>query len=597
VADRTPTPEVLFALAETSFWLGTRAPARDRGVFDYYCLGYAYHYVVAASAPTPPPSAGGIVNAEGRTHPTAPVALYDPYFRLGCELYNAALTRWLRSAAPKGKLEPGPALSVPVLARPDDKPTPRVLPVHYHGFPWTAEELGPLTFSADLSTVGLENRYRTYGLGVPLFGVRRGEAKEKLYLPGASFPVTAVARFEGGVGEVSRRRSGRLEMVNPLAEPRPGRAGDGLRLVSLGGQAAVELSGRAVPLECDLTTPLTYFLHNTALREFDYEGFVNSDRLQPENGIYLMEPYQPGKIPVLLVHGLLSSPVTWMPMYNDLRADPAIRSRFQFWFFLYTTGTPYLQSAADLREALARTRERLDPEHRDPALDQMVCVTHSMGGLLSKLQVIDSGDDFWQLVSPEPFDQVKAQPATRELLRRSLFFHGRPEVRRVVFIGTPHRGSKLSPSLVGRFAARFVRLPRTLRDTAKDLLEENPQLKLSELPTSVDLLAPNNPALLLLASRPAPPGVHFHSVIGDAPCHSALRYVTAVFNPSRGPTDGVVPYSSAHLDGVDSELIVRADHLTIHQHPLTVQEVRRILKEHLAAMESESGGVNFRPAP
>src|SRR2546430_14931090 len=88
---------------------------------------------------------------------------------------------------------------------------------------------------------------------------------------------------------------------------------------------------------------------------------------------YMYEPYQPGKIPVVMIHGLLSSPLTWAPMFNDLRADPSLPDRFQFWFYFYPTGTPYLATAADLRQELARLRTEPDPPGKDPALDQMWC--------------------------------------------------------------------------------------------------------------------------------------------------------------------------------------------------------------------------------
>ena len=112
---------------------------------------------------------------------------------------------------------------------------------------------------------------------------------------------------------------------------------------------------------------------------------------------------------MLLVHGLLSSPVTWAPMFNDLQADPVLRERFQFWVYFYPTGNPYLATAADLRQNLDAIRADLDPQHQDPALDQMVLVGHSMGGLVSQLLTVDGGDDFWKLVSDEPIQQVKAE--------------------------------------------------------------------------------------------------------------------------------------------------------------------------------------------
>jgi pimeloyl-ACP methyl ester carboxylesterase len=576
-----------------SYWLGNRARASHRADYDFACCGYAWHYIQATATPSAPDQPtitvlGGDA-ARAEPPPIAPSA-FDPRFRLACELYNDALTRWLRTAVRKGKLAPKPIL----LVRQQDG-AERPLPVAWHGFPWPTDEVGPLEIAADRPMDGLVNRYRTYGLGVPLLGQHRSVlgVDAVQFLPEASFPATAMLRFEGSPGEVSRGQGGRLEIVNPLCRAAPNSEApreSGLQLVSVAGSPAVALDGKTIPLESDLTTPLVRFLSSTGLKEFDLQGFINSDRLKPVNGIYLMEPYQPGKIPVLLVHGLLSSPITWVPLFNDLRSDPDVRSRYQFWFYLYTTGTPYLESAADLRAALPRLRAALDPRGEDAALDRMVCVCHSMGGLVSKLQVVDSGDDFWHLVSDQPLEELRANTQTRAQLQRAFYFERNPSIQRLVFICTPHHGSRLSPTLAGRFAAYMVRLPERLREASADLLAENPQLRLKRLPTSVDLLAPGNPALTILAARPAPPGVHFHSVIGDAPRSSVLRHLTQLYAPMRGSSDGVVPYSSAHLEGVDSEVIVPADHLTVHQHPLTIQEVRRILRIHLEEGASRPGG-------
>jgi pimeloyl-ACP methyl ester carboxylesterase len=309
----------------------------------------------------------------------------------------------------------------------------------------------------------------------------------------------------------------------------------------------------------------------------------------------MFEPYQPGKIPVLMVHGLLSSPLTWAPMYNDLLADPAIRERYQFWFYLYPTGLPYLQTAGDLRQDLARLRADIDPHHQDPALDEMVLVGHSMGGLISRLMTVGSGEDFWRLVSTQPFDAIKARPETRDELERSFFFTPESQIRRVVFLATPHRGSKLSPSTPGRIAASLVQLPRNLLAATKDLAEENPEPGFlangkRPLPTSVDLLAPKSPALEILAARPLAPTVHFHSIIGRAPPSNSFAEFTRILGDADEDSDGVVPYSSAHLAGVDSELIVSANHMQVHHHPLAILEVRRILQEHWREVQERFTG-------
>src|SRR5262249_27389356 len=150
-----------------------------------------------------------------------------------------------------------------------------------------------------------------------------------------------------------KARSGTLELHNPLAEQ------------------AIHVAGFAVPLETDLTTPLAYTLEKTDLATLPYTGFFWANEGQRQEGIYMFGPYQKGKIPVLMVHGLLSAPLTWAPVFNDLRADPTLREKYQFWFYLYPTGNPYLGTAADLRQSLAKLRDEVDPRHEDGALDNM----------------------------------------------------------------------------------------------------------------------------------------------------------------------------------------------------------------------------------
>jgi pimeloyl-ACP methyl ester carboxylesterase len=546
-----PRPDFLFALTELSYHLGRQAEKQDhhRACMDYYlAAGYAFHFLFHATAGEPGPCSPG-----------SPCSAFDPRFRLACDLYNAGLAKCLRAAQRVGRLDPRRQLHLPTA---DGKGF--TLAVEHGGFPWRDEEFGPLLFCADYQVVGLDNHYRSYGLGVPLIAVRdpsapaapAGQGGVAFYPRQVSFPVTAFFRFAGSVADLGSQRAGRLELYNPLE----------VRDVAVGG--------RRVPLETDLTTPLAYFLGHTDLEDVGVTGFLRADKLRGRTGIYMFEPYEPGKVPVVMVHGLLSSPLTWAPLFNDLRADPALRKRFQFWFYLYPTGDPYLATAADLRQTLDRLRAELDRQHRDRALDEMVFVGHSMGGLVCKLLTQDSGEDFWHLISPEPFTQVKATARTRAELERIFFFERRPFVKRVIFLATPHHGSKLSPSPPGRLAARLVRLPQDLMAAAGDLARENPELAggkahfLGQLPTSVYLLAPGSPALELLAARPCPPGVHYHSIIGE------------IYGTGTQGGDGVVSYPSAHLDGVDSELVVPADHFHVHHHPRSVLEVRRILEEH-----------------
>jgi pimeloyl-ACP methyl ester carboxylesterase len=557
LADRDPQPERLFALSEMSYYLGRQAEKNRNPnaiAFYYFSAGYAYHYLFPSGS-----------------EPPALKAQFDPRFRLACDLYNAGLAKCLRAAQSVRRLDPGGQLHVPT---PDGLGV--TFSIVHHGFAWKASEFGPLLFAADYAVEGLENQYHDYGLGVPLIGSLANAASgpaHAFYPRHVNFPVTAFFRFQGTVADLTGERAGQLELYNPLAVQ------------------TVLVQGRTIPLEADLTTPLAYFLSRTDLNEVSFEGLVRADKVERQTGIYMFEPYEPGKIPVLMVHGLWSSPLTWSPMFNDLRADPQLRSHFQFWFYLYPTANPYPVTAADLRQTLAQLRAELDPHHEDAALDQMVMVGHSMGGLVSKLLTVASGDDFWRLVSTEPLQSLKVTAQTHQELQDIFYFESVPSIRRVVFVATPHHGSILGPSLPARLAERFIRLPKRLVNVAQDVSKENPELwasiRAKQLPTSLDLLAPGAPALELLAARLPPAGVHYHSIVGVLPhLNPVVAYVVPGGESPEG-TDGVVPFTSAHLEGADSELIVPADHLHVHHHPLAVQEVRRILLEHLRGAQGE----------
>ena len=143
----------------------------------------------------------------------------------------------------------------------------------------------------------------------------------------------------------------------------------------------------------------------------------------------MLHPYEPGKIPVLLVHGLRSSPAAWMKVINDLRGDPFLRDRYQFWLFMYPTGTPFPGSAAQAPQGPRRTPAGvIDPSHNDRALDRMVLVGHSMGGLISKMMIESErrrGLEAGRLADHSR--SCRPRPSTSEMLHRILLLRAAPE--------------------------------------------------------------------------------------------------------------------------------------------------------------------------
>ena len=295
-------------------------------------------------------------------------------------------------------------------------------------------------------------------------------------------------------------------------------------------------------------------------------------RYEP-TGLSLLQPYRRGRIPVVLVHGLWSTPCSWAPMVEALEGDPVIRDRFQFWTFGYSTGDPIPYTAWLLRRDLDELRRKFDPDGTDAAFDRMVVVGHSMGGLLTKMMVQDTGTRLWQLVSDRPFEELAGDPEDRDLFRHALFFKPRPEVRRVVFIATPHRGSRVDRGRLERLGSRLVRHQEPLQASFGKLRARNGPAFFNErlragLPTSIDELEWGSPILTGLSDLELAHGVAAHSVIAD------LRKP-----PRAGGSDGLVAYDSAHLDGVVSESLVSSGHLC-QDHPAVIREVRRILAEH-----------------
>jgi len=255
-------------------------------------------------------------------------------------------------------------------------------------------------------------------------------------------------------------------------------------------------------------------------------------------------------------------------MYNRLLADPDIRSRYQFWFFQYDSGNPIALSALRLRDALTAALARLDPEGTDPALRKMILVGHSQGGLLVKMQVISTGDRLWNAASRKPLSELKLSTQTRDLIQRGMFVEPLPQVTRVVFICTPHRGSFVAGrTLIANIVRRLLN-PQLFMGLTADFARNRDAAVSPFLATAVDNMSPRSPFIHGIQEIPMAESVKVHSIVaveGDGPVEQG--------------DDGVVKYTSAHIEPVESELVVKSNHST-QGNPHTIEEVRRILRVH-----------------
>jgi pimeloyl-ACP methyl ester carboxylesterase len=523
--------EDLFALAELSF----RQAQSTHDLTRYLeAAVYAYAFLFAEGYGQSP-------------------SRFDPRLRMAADLYNRALT--LALANPDGS-EVTPrsgrfALSFGVLDIDMDQEALRVGAYLFDRF----------TPVADLEVEGLNMRYRRAGLGAPLAVSLKSVDPDKSpqdFLPGEmNLAVTMLLRIpdvrrtlvEGGL------LSGRLDVLL-AAEPE-----------------AVTISGERVPLEVEPTAALAYTLAQMPIFERELRHFVGLTT--PERTgetLATTAPYRPGLIPVVFIHGTFSSAARWAEMVNRLEADPDIRRGYQFWFFAYDSSNPLAYSALQLRRLLTKALTQLDPVGADPALARMVLIGHSQGGLLAKMLTVDTRDKLWNQISMVPLLELRLSVESRKTLQESLFVTPFPAVRRVIFISTPHRGSFVAGrQMIANLLRRIVRAPAALAGLGAELAL-HPELlggRRFVLPTAVDNMSPRSAFIQALAPIPVAAGIHAHSIIsvqGDGPYAQG--------------NDGVVEYESAHIEPVDSELVVRSPHST-QGVPATIEEVRRILRLHL----------------
>jgi pimeloyl-ACP methyl ester carboxylesterase len=521
--------DALFALAELSF-LHARAAAKR----EYYLATavYAWAYLFPE----------GLDRAPGR---------FDPRLRLAADLYNWALVDGFASADRSEVVPAAGTFELP-FGRIDvsfDRAALSMGDRELYGFVPTSE----------LEVKGLAMRYRWPGLGAPLAAATRpidaARPGRDMVAPRLKVMVTALLRIPNA------RRA--LVQSQPLTAT--------LELHLLWDAATVSIAGEQVPLESEPTAALALTFTGLPVVEIEALGLLGRvpGLFKDRPPLISTTPYKPGLIPVVFVHGTESSVLRWAEMYNRLLADAEIRSRYQFWFFQYDSGNPIPLSSLELRDALTTALKRLDPEGKDPALRKMLVVGHSQGGLLVKMQVIDSGDRIWDAASRMPLEELKLSPDIRDLLRRAMFVEPVPQITRVVFICTPQRGSFVAGRHLIDDLVRdlLVPDPRVAKMAAE--LAENPGAARSPTtPTAVDNMSPDNHFILALQDIPVASSVKVHSIIaveGDGPVEQG--------------DDGVVKYTAAHIEPVESELVVKSSHST-QGNPHTIEEVRRILRLH-----------------
>jgi pimeloyl-ACP methyl ester carboxylesterase/predicted GNAT family acetyltransferase len=393
----------------------------------------------------------------------------------------------------------------------------------------------------DLKGTYVKDHVKKDGIGAPLVAKRELTAQQASALfcpPYIYYSVTATAQFEGSRCVIS--------INDPLAAE------------------SVRVDEHTYPLGADFTASYAMLLAREKPQKLGFARLLRPQEYAATARVARLEPYNPNKTVLLVIHGLMDTPATWVPMLNDLRGDKDMRRNYQFWFYSYPSGYPYPYSALILRQELDAIEKKF------PLRKPMVVVAHSMGGCITRTLLTDAGTTLWLEAFGHPPAETEMDLKSKHLLEEVLIFNHRRDIGRVVFMSTPHRGANLASNWIGRIGSMLVRTPSKLltvgRALRENLTADPSALKLKRLPNSVDTLAPNNRFVVAINTIPITKGIPYHSIIGDRGR-----------GDSPNSSDGVVPYWSSHLDGARSERIVPSDHGS-PKNPQAIAEVHRILQ-------------------
>ncbi|BDU23190.1 alpha/beta hydrolase [Dyella sp. GSA-30] len=405
---------------------------------------------------------------------------------------------------------------------------------------------------------GVRNVYRRDGFGTefvavapPVTGDNEIPWREPEYVP-----ATGALVFDGTtLDAVLATRRIQLMARNPYSDD------------------TIAVGGRSVPLAADFTAPYGIWLARSGFASQSIRSLLGREGGITTPRVLLMQPYDPNRLTVVMLHGLASSPEAWINVANEVMGDEALRKNYQVWEVYYPTNAPIAVNLAGIRKALDATFRHFDPGGKARASNNVVLVGHSMGGVIARLLVSSSGDRLWNVIPTRSDLSPAKQARLRQRLAPYLQFTPMPQVTRAVFMASPHRGTPLAKYRLARLIVNLIRLPvNVIKEVASfsDLLKnDTPDGTPARIPTSIDNLSDSDPFVKAAADLPISPAVHYHTIVG-------------VYKPN-GPlidsSDGVVPYRSAHLDGADSELAIPAWH-SVQETSAAILELRRILKLH-----------------
>ncbi|WP_180096559.1 MULTISPECIES: triacylglycerol lipase [unclassified Acinetobacter] len=336
----------------------------------------------------------------------------------------------------------------------------------------------------------------------------------------------------------------------------------------------IKVASKEYALAANFSAPYGLWLAENNLGRLAYLTLIDRDDSLSMPHLYMLEPYNPNKKILVLVHGLASSPEAWIRMTNDIMGDPVLRENFQVWQVFYSTNMPILESRFQINALVQQGFAQV--ANNAAAKKDAVLVGHSMGGVIARLMVsnADISQDAFKLVQNTRIEQFKDKP----LFQARLQMQPIPNFSRAIFLATPHRGTEYANRWHTKLARKIIRVPGAFLGAFADTLQGEIGLKEFVKELGHDLiqngpsdLSENSKFNVLTKNIQPYTGFKFHSIIGN----------TVDTTEPQLMSDGIVSYESAYLQGAVSSKVIKGGH-SIQETPEAVLELRRILRLHLS---------------
>lgn len=324
----------------------------------------------------------------------------------------------------------------------------------------------------------------------------------------------------------------------------------------------IVVAGRQLPLSYDPASATLLLLRDARIDQSAFAALLDGNKPGYDYGIFSPGPIRPDRRPILMIHGLNSSPMIWLKLSHAIYKDPILAANYQVWHAFYPSGAPPFFNAMRLRHDVDEMRTQLQNTVGLSAETPMVVIGHSMGGIIAKTFIINSGMTLWDETFLFRPDAWPGKDKDLQRYRDVFLFNARQDVDSVFFLDTPHHGAEVAEAWYSRLASKLITIPEMFARLNRKLFQRirietvTPQMQpylQDGGPNSVQVLSPQHPLLRKIATLPYQRPVY--SVVGsDSQPYCYDEKACAQLS------DSVVPFFSAHEPRAEAQIIVPSQH-------------------------------------